>query len=162
MRTDAKRREAIRRLLAASFLLAVGGTAVWELVTNRPSGGGTVTVIQSTTGQTTGTSQVPPGYVLVTSLGSLSGKTSAYFNHPTQGLSLLLSLGGTWKAFSATCTHAPCTVQYSGSQIQCPCHGGVFNPSNGSVVSGPPPTRLPEFGVLIQNNDLYVTTAIVN
>ncbi len=151
----------IRRLLAASFLLAVGGTAVWELVTNGPQGG-PVTVIQTTSGQTTGTVQVPTGYVFVAGLSSLSGKTSAYFNHPTQGLSMLVSFGGQWKAFSATCTHAPCTVQYAASQIQCPCHGGVFNPTDGSVVSGPPPSRLPEFGVLVQNNNVFVTQAVVN
>lgn len=98
----------------------------------------------------------------MTGLAALAGKSSAYFNHPTGGLSLLLSLGGQWKAFSATCTHAPCTVGYSGSQIQCPCHGGTFDPTNGNVISGPPPTRLPEYGVLIQGSSLYVTTSAIN
>ncbi len=98
----------------------------------------------------------PSGYVLVTALSGLAGKTSAYFDHPSRGLSLLLNLSGQWKAFSATCTHAPCTVQFTGSTIYCSCHGGTYDPSNGSVLSGPPPAGLPEISVLVQNNNLYV------
>lgn len=158
------------------MLLAVGAVAVWDLLegSQGPSTQpGTVLLLQTTSQQTstasagsqtaqTTTQSVPGGYVFVAGLGALSGKNSAYFNHPTGGLSLLLNLNGQWKAFSATCTHAPCTVQYSGSQIQCPCHGGIFDPTTGSVVSGPPPTRLPEYGVIVQNNNLYVSKAVVN
>lgn len=169
---DASRREFIRRTLAATFLLAVGGVAVWDLIeTGQATGGqpGGVTLLQTTSqqsstagGSQTSSQSVPAGYVFVTGLAALNGKSSAYFNHPKGGISMLLNLGGVWKAFSATCTHAPCTVQYSGSQIQCPCHGGTFDPSNGNVTGGPPPTRLPEYGVLIQGNNLYVSDAVVN
>lgn len=170
---DASRREFFRRIVAASILMGVGGIALWEFIEGVPAAGvqQSVTLLQSVTSQqssTTGapsqstTQQVPAGYVFVAGVGALSGKSSAYFNHPSGGLSMLLSLNGQWKAFSATCTHAPCTVSYSGSQIQCPCHGGIFDPSNGNVISGPPPTRLPEYGVLIQSNNLYVTTAVIN
>ena len=75
---------------------------------------------------------------------------------------MLISLSGQWKAFSAVCTHAPCTVQYGGSHIQCPCHGRTFDPSNGNVTSGPPPTRLPEYGVVVQNGNLFVSNGVVN
>ena len=80
----------------------------------------------------------------------------------SSGVHLMLVLGGAWKAFSATCTHAPCTVQWTGSQIHCPCHDGLFNPTNGGVLSGPPPIPLPEFGVLVQNNSIYVSDGTVN
>lgn len=99
---------------------------------------------------------VPAGYVLVAPMSALSGKTSAYFNHPSRGLSLLVDFSGQWRAFSATCTHAPCTVDFSGSAIVCPCHGGTYNPTNGAVTGGPPPAPLPEMTVLIQNGNLYV------
>jgi len=46
--------------------------------------------------------------------------------------------------------------------LYCPCHDGYFDPNNGAVARGPPPTRLPEYGVLVQNNSLYVTTRIIN
>jgi Rieske Fe-S protein len=93
----------------------------------------------------------------VASMSSLAGKSSAYFNHPKGGLSLLLNFGGQWYAGSATCTHRPCTVKYTGPAIYCPCHDGYFNPVNGAVTGGPPPRPLPQYGVLIQNNNLYVT-----
>jgi len=100
---------------------------------------------------------VPAGYVLVAAMSSLAGKSSAYFNHPRGGLSLLLNFGGQWYAGSATCTHRPCTVKYTGPAIYCPCHDGYFNPVNGAVTGGPPPRPLPQYEVLVQNNNLYVT-----
>jgi len=188
---DAHKREFVRRVVAGSFLAAIGVIAVWELIETRVPGGGqppvsiiggsstqqsttqgstTSTGSQQSTTQTTSkssrssttTQQVPPGYFFVTGIGALAGKTYAYFNHPTQGLSMLVSVSGQWRAFSATCTHAPCTVGYSGSQIQCPCHGGSFDPTTGAVTGGPPPTRLPEFGVVVQNSNLYVSSSIIN
>jgi Rieske Fe-S protein len=132
-------------------------------VTEYVSGQGTPQV--STSQQSTSSSQAssstsqsaPPGYVLVTPLSALSGRTSAYFDHPSRGLSILVNSAGQWRAFSATCTHAPCTVQYTGSAMSCPCHGGSFSPNTGAVLGGPPPAPLPELGVLIQNGDVYVT-----
>lgn len=168
---DASKREFIRRTVAASFLLAVGGLAIWDLIQAQGGQGGgqqSVSLLQTSTtsggppSQSTTGQAAPAGYILVAGTAALSGKTSAYFNHPTGGLSLLLNIGGQWKAFSATCTHAPCTVHFSGSQISCPCHGGTFDPNNGNVIAGPPPTRLPEYGVLVQSNNLYVSKNIVN
>ncbi|GAA5147853.1 hypothetical protein GCM10023321_09330 [Pseudonocardia eucalypti] len=45
---------------------------------------------------------------------------------------------GTFKAFSATCTHQGCTVgSVSGGNIICPCHGSEFSATDGSVTNGP-------------------------
>jgi Rieske Fe-S protein len=165
---DAHRREFIRRVLAASALVGVGGVAIWDLIYggSNATGQQSVTLLQASTTQQASSSGIaqaaPAGYVFVTGVAALSGKTSAYFNHPTGGLSLLLSLNNQWKAFNATCTHAPCTVDYAGSQVQCPCHGAIFDPSNGTVLSGPAPTRLPQYDVLVQGNNLYVSNRIIN
>ncbi|HEV2138409.1 MAG TPA: Rieske (2Fe-2S) protein [Nitrososphaerales archaeon] len=168
---DASRREFIRRVLAASALVGVGGVAIWDLIEggSNATGQQSVTLLQTSTTQQSSSSgsaqsaqSTPAGYVFVTGLAALSGKSSAYFNHPTGGLSLLLSLNSQWKAFSATCTHAPCTVAYAGSQVQCPCHGAVFDPSNGNVLAGPAPIRLPQYDVLVQGNSLYVSNRIIN
>ncbi|MDA4120159.1 MAG: Rieske (2Fe-2S) protein [Thaumarchaeota archaeon] len=168
---DAHRREFIRRVLAASALVGVGGVAIWDLIDGGSNSAGqqSVTLLQTSTSQQTSSSgsaqssqSVPAGYVFVAGIAALSGKSSAYFNHPSGGLSLLLNLNSQWKAFNATCTHAPCTVNYGGSQVQCPCHGAVFDPSNGSVLSGPAPTRLPQYDVLVQGNSLYVSNRIIN
>jgi len=154
-------------MLAATVLVSVGGVALWDLIEGTSAQGPqrAISLLDTSTTQVSGqtTSQsVPAGYVFVTGLAALDGKTSAYFNHPYGGLSILLSLNGQWKAFEATCTHAPCTVNYNGSQISCPCHGGAFDPTNGNVISGPPPTRLPEYGVFIQGGNLYVSGGVVN
>ncbi|MBV9024197.1 MAG: Rieske (2Fe-2S) protein [Streptomycetaceae bacterium] len=45
---------------------------------------------------------------------------------------------GTFKAFSAICTHAGCTIaQIKNGTIDCPCHGSKFHIADGSVAQGP-------------------------
>jgi cytochrome b6-f complex iron-sulfur subunit len=53
----------------------------------------------------------------------------------------------TFVAFSATCTHAGCTVGYNSGTIVCPCHGGTYNVATGAVISGPPPAALSKYTV---------------
>jgi Rieske Fe-S protein len=52
---------------------------------------------------------------------------------------------GTYRAFSAVCTHVGCILnQISDGTINCPCHGSEFKITNGAVVTGPAPRPLPE------------------
>jgi Rieske Fe-S protein len=45
---------------------------------------------------------------------------------------------GEYKAFTAVCTHAQCTVSsVSNNVIQCPCHGSQYSAKDGSVIQGP-------------------------
>jgi Rieske Fe-S protein len=45
---------------------------------------------------------------------------------------------GEYKAFTAICTHAGCTVSsVQNNVIQCPCHGSQFSAKDGSVITGP-------------------------
>ena len=106
--------------------------------------------------------QTPAGYIYVAPASAVAGKTSAYFNHPTGGSCILVDYSGQWRAFSAICTHAGCAVDFTGSSLYCPCHGGNFSPANGAVQSGPPPSPLAEYGVVVQNGNLYVSKSIVN
>ena len=67
----------------------------------------------------------------------------------TGGVIVIRFTANEFVAYSATCTHAACTVGYQSTtaQIICPCHGGVFSPGSGAVVSGPPPTALTKYTV---------------
>jgi Rieske Fe-S protein len=65
---------------------------------------------------------------------------------------------GTYKAFSAVCTHQGCTVgQVANGVITCPCHGSQFSATDGSVKQGPAKTSLPTVNVTVQGNE--ITTA---
>ncbi len=61
-------------------------------------------------------------------------------------------------AFSAVCTHLGCIVGFDSTirQIVCPCHDGHFNPTNGAVISGPPPRPLPPYQVSVEKDQIYV------
>ncbi|MEJ3657887.1 Rieske (2Fe-2S) protein [Actinomycetes bacterium KLBMP 9759] len=61
-----------------------------------------------------------------------------------QDLVITQPTAGTFKAFSATCTHQGCVVEsVADGAITCPCHGSVFAAADGSVTDGPAPTPLP-------------------
>jgi nitrite reductase/ring-hydroxylating ferredoxin subunit len=65
---------------------------------------------------------------------------------------------GTYKAFSAVCTHQGCIVDgVANGTIRCPCHFSRFSITDGSPVSGPAPTPLPARTVTVQGTTLTVT-----
>ena len=56
-------------------------------------------------------------------------------------------------AYSAVCTHEGCTVQYNSASknLQCACHGAVFDPGkDGTVVTGPTNKPLPKIKVAVE------------
>jgi Rieske Fe-S protein len=62
---------------------------------------------------------------------------------------------GTFKAFTAVCTHAGCTVgSVSGGTINCPCHGSKFNIANGAVVNGPAASPLAPVNIKVQGTSI--------
>jgi Rieske Fe-S protein len=64
---------------------------------------------------------------------------------------------GTFKAFTATCTHQGCTVgSPENGVITCPCHGSEFNATDGSVEQGPAGAPLQEFTVRLQGDGIIV------
>jgi Rieske Fe-S protein len=71
---------------------------------------------------------------------------------------LVLTADNHYRAFSATCTHLNCTVQYRDDvkQIWCACHNGFYDLA-GKVVSGPPPNPLEEYQVNVANGEIIVT-----
>lgn len=72
---------------------------------------------------------------------------------------ILVTVGpGEFRAFSATCTHLECTVQFddSSQRIWCACHNGWYD-LNGKNVAGPPPRPLTPFEVQVVDGEIFVT-----
>ncbi len=72
-------------------------------------------------------------------------------------------VAGTYKAFSATCTHQACLVQsISNGVINCPCHGSQYSIKDGSVVTAARGTNkknqqpLPEKTVTVSGDQISV------
>lgn len=71
---------------------------------------------------------------------------------------LVRTPAGELRAFSATCTHLDCTVQYRKDfgVIWCACHNGKYD-FNGRNIAGPPPRPLDEFRVVVQGEEVFVS-----
>lgn len=64
---------------------------------------------------------------------------------------------GTFKAFSATCTHRGCTVgTVEDSLIKCPCHGSQYDIGDASVQAGPAPEPLTEYPTSVQDGQVVL------
>lgn len=64
---------------------------------------------------------------------------------------------GTFKAFSAVCTHQGCVVNaVKDGVITCPCHGSQFNAADGSVKNGPAAAPLPAVAVTARDGQLVL------
>ena len=70
---------------------------------------------------------------------------------------------GTYKAFTATCTHAGCTVgMVANNQIMCPCHGSIYSAEDGSVIQGPAVRPLAAKPVAVFGKEIYLTRAVAS
>lgn len=65
---------------------------------------------------------------------------------------------GEYRAFSATCTHLECTVQFDkpSKRIWCACHNGWYD-LTGKNVAGPPPRPLVTYSVQVVGEEIFVT-----
>jgi Rieske Fe-S protein len=63
---------------------------------------------------------------------------------------------GSFKAFSAICTHEGCFVNsVSNGTINCPCHGSKFSITDGSVVHGPATRPLPPIAINVEGTSIF-------
>ncbi|MFI1101241.1 Rieske (2Fe-2S) protein [Streptomyces melanogenes] len=64
---------------------------------------------------------------------------------------------GTFKAFSAICTHQGCTVKdVADGTINCPCHGSKYRVADASVAAGPAPRPLPPERITVENGSIHL------
>jgi Rieske Fe-S protein len=62
---------------------------------------------------------------------------------------------GSFKAFTAVCTHQGCIVStVSGGTINCPCHGSKFSIKDGSVVNGPATRPLAPITIKVEGTSI--------
>lgn len=96
--------------------------------------------------------------VVAAKAGEMKPNTGMIFRFGSSPGLLILESDGTYRAFSATCTHLGCTVQYRPDlrEIWCPCHNGIYD-LNGRNVSGPPPRPLDVFNVHLRGEEIFVS-----
>ena len=74
-----------------------------------------------------------------------------------QDLVVTQPVAGTFKGFSATCTHQGCKVnEVAGGTINCPCHGSKFAVADGAPTAGPASRPLPEKAVAVQGSSVVL------
>jgi nitrite reductase/ring-hydroxylating ferredoxin subunit len=62
---------------------------------------------------------------------------------------------GTFKCFSATCTHAGCLLHdVAGGTINCTCHGSQFSIADGSVTRPPAERALPSEHITVNGGQI--------
>jgi Rieske Fe-S protein len=95
--------------------------------------------------------------------GAASGTLAATSQIPVDGGMVLTDkkivitqpASGTFKAFTAVCTHMGCTVgSVSGGTINCPCHGSKYSIKDGSVVHGPAPHALAPIAIKVDGTSI--------
>jgi cytochrome b6-f complex iron-sulfur subunit len=88
--------------------------------------------------------ELPPG----------SSRTVKFGRYPA----IVLHLESGLKAYSAVCTHFACIVKWNpdSGRLECPCHDGYFNPENGAVLAGPPPSPLTMLEAEVVEGQVYV------
>jgi nitrite reductase/ring-hydroxylating ferredoxin subunit len=74
---------------------------------------------------------------------------------------LVVNLAGTFYALGNKCTHMSCSLsngRLKGENVQCPCHGSIFNVKTGEVVGGPASKPEPKYDVKVENGEVMVST----
>jgi Rieske Fe-S protein len=97
-------------------------------------------------------------FVVAAKVGELKNNSGKIFKFGSRPALLVRLADGSYRAFSAVCTHLNCTVQYRSDlqQIWCACHNGLYD-LGGRNVSGPPPRPLETYEVHVQGEDVVVT-----
>jgi len=133
------RRDFTRYLIAASGVLAAGGTsaALWATL------------------QRANTGEPRP----IVALDHVPEGSDFLFRYPTDDdPAILVHLpGGELRAFAQKCTHLGCVVLYQPdhSRLFCPCHDGEFDPTTGDPTGGPPDRPLARIDLEVRDGTIW-------
>jgi Rieske Fe-S protein len=104
------------------------------------------------------------GRSAATASSAAAGALAATFQIPDGGGKIIDGVNivitqpqsGSFRAFSAICTHQGCIVSsVSHGTINCPCHGSKFSITDGSVVHGPAPSPLPAIAIKVEGTSIF-------
>jgi Rieske Fe-S protein len=128
----------LNRFLAATGLLAVAGPLVAFFYPPKLE-------------------ETPTEPVLVGLLDDLplgAGKVVPFGRYPA----LVIHTQEGLRCYSAVCTHFACICKWNPEigRIACPCHDGYFDPLDGSVLAGPPPSALQSIPVRVVGEEIYL------
>jgi Rieske Fe-S protein len=149
----------------ASVLAACGGGAGGESGNGAGGGGGEYgggagggVEAKKSSGKKTdgGTEKQPSGGQAIARTSEVAPGSALKFKDSGSPAVLVHLQSGDFVAYSAVCTHQRCTVAYRNGQLACPCHGSVFDPTNGAeVVNGPAQLPLPEIPVEVRGGEVF-------
>lgn len=145
------------RLGAAIGVTATGATVVAACGGGESGGGGGGEDSSSGNGSTdpTGSTSSGSSSNAIAQTSEVPTNSAMEFTNDGQPAVLVHLEDGDFVAYSAVCTHQQCTVAYQDGQLACPCHGSLFDPSNGGeVVQGPAQQPLPDIPVQVQNGQV--------
>jgi len=125
------------------LVAAAAATASRDRLPRRKSAGsGTAKPVPGAPGTLVATNAVPVGEAVLV-------------NDPKTGkqVHVLQPTAGQFAALSAICTHTGCTVAWTGTGFNCPCHGSKFD-AEGKVLQGPAARPLPGVPVRVEGNSV--------
>lgn len=101
---------------------------------------------------------VETGNVRAAGAAELKPNSAKIFRFGSEPAILVRTPAGEFRAFSATCTHLSCTVQYRQDleHIWCACHNGHFD-LFGRNIGGPPPRPLTPYEARVKGEEVHVS-----
>jgi Rieske Fe-S protein len=130
-----------------ALLTACGGGGDDTAGTDTPAAGGSA----SSDGAASPSESAAGGALVATSKVPVGGgvildKQRIVVTQPTDG---------SFKAFSAVCTHMSCLVgSVKDGTISCPCHGSAYSAADGSVKNGPATRALKEVPISVEGGQV--------
>jgi Rieske Fe-S protein len=139
-----------RRALTGAATL---GLALPVLAACSGGGNGTATDPSGSGGLPTGHKQTASGKGALTTTDKIPVDGGVIF--PDQQVVVTQPTAGTFKCFSAICTHQGCIVSsVQAGGIFCGCHGSAFSIADGSVVNPPAIQPLPEKQITVKGKQI--------
>ncbi|WP_181796565.1 Rieske (2Fe-2S) protein [Streptomyces sp. WELS2] len=135
-----------------TVVAAVGAAGLAAALTACGSGDGSSDAGSSGTGTAAGAAPDGGGTALARTADIPEGGGRVFKD---QGVVVTQPTAGTYKAFSAECTHQGCAVgSVAHGMIVCPCHGSEFSVADGSVKKGPATKGLAPARITVSGDDI--------